>query len=162
VPEVEGSTDGAGLRVCVVVARWNEFITRKLLEGATTTLRERGLREQDVTVAWVPGAFEVPTAAQWAAESNRFDAVICLGAVIRGETAHFEYVAGGAAEGIAAVARNTGVPVLFGVLTVESVEQAMARAGGKDGHKGSESALAAIEMANLRKLLAANESSPLR
>lgn len=154
MPDIEGALDGAGLRVCVVVARWNEFITRRLLEGATATLRERGVDEAGLTVAWVPGAFEVPTAAQWAAASGKFDAVICLGAVIRGETAHFEYVAGGAAEGIAAVARATGVPVLFGVLTVDSVEQALARAGGKDGHKGSESALAAIEMANLRKQLA--------
>ena len=145
--------DGAGLRVCVVVARWNEFVTRRLLDGAGATLHERGLREADVTVAWVPGAFEVPTAAKWAAASGNFDAIICLGAVIRGETAHFEYVAGGAAEGIAAVSRETGVPVIFGVLTVDSVEQALARAGGKDGHKGSESALAAIEMASLRKLL---------
>jgi 6,7-dimethyl-8-ribityllumazine synthase len=154
MPELEGSTDGEGMRVCVVVSRWNEFVTRKLLEGAVSTLRERGLQEADVTVAWVPGAFEVPTAAKWAASGGKFDAVICLGAVIRGETAHFEYVAGGAAEGIAAVSRETGVPVMFGVLTVESVEQALARAGGKDGHKGSESALAAIEMVNLRRLLA--------
>jgi 6,7-dimethyl-8-ribityllumazine synthase len=154
MPELEGSTDGTGLRVCVVVARWNEFVTRKLLEGAVSTLRERGLAEQDVTVAWVPGAFEVPTAAKWAAGSGKFEAVICLGAVIRGETAHFEYVAGGAAEGIAAVSRETGVPVMFGVLTVDSVDQALARAGGKDGHKGSESALAAIEMVNLRRMLA--------
>jgi 6,7-dimethyl-8-ribityllumazine synthase len=154
MPELEGSTDGTGLRVCVVVARWNEFVTRKLLEGAVSTLRERGLAEEDVTVAWVPGAFEVPTGARWAASSGNFDAVICLGAVIRGETAHFEYVAGGAAEGIAAVSRETGVPVMFGVLTVDSVDQALARAGGKDGHKGSESALAAIEMANLRRMLA--------
>lgn len=152
--EVEGSLEGAGLRVCIVVARWNEFVTRTLLTGAVETLRERGLAEDDVTTAWVPGAFEVPTAAKWAAASGKFDAVICLGAVIRGETAHFEYVAGGAAEGIAAVARETGVPVIFGVLTVESVDQAMARAGGKDGHKGSEAALAAIEMANLRRRLA--------
>jgi 6,7-dimethyl-8-ribityllumazine synthase len=157
VPELEGSTDGAGMRVCIVVARWNEFVTRKLLEGALSGLRERGLHEADVTTAWVPGAFEVPTAARWAAESGRFDAVICLGAVIRGETAHFEYVAGGAAEGIARVAQDTGVPVIFGVLTVDSVEQALARAGGKDGHKGEESARAAIEMANLRKPLATSE-----
>ncbi|MEP7214879.1 MAG: 6,7-dimethyl-8-ribityllumazine synthase [Anaerolineaceae bacterium] len=151
--ELEGSMDGAGMRVCVVVARWNEFITKQLLEGAVTALRERGLREADVTTAWVPGAFEVPTAAKWAAESGRFDAVICLGAVIRGETAHFEYVAGGAAEGIRAVSLGTGVPVIFGVLTVDNVEQALSRVGGKDGHKGSESALAAIEMVNLRKLM---------
>lgn len=154
MPDLEGSTDGTGMRICVVVARWNEFVTRKLLDGAVSTLHERGVAESDVVVAWVPGAFEVPTAAKWAASSGKFDAVICLGAVIRGETAHFEYVAGGAAEGIAAVSRETGVPVMFGVLTVESVEQALARAGGKDGHKGSESALAAIEMANLRRMLA--------
>ncbi|MGH2627946.1 MAG: 6,7-dimethyl-8-ribityllumazine synthase [Anaerolineales bacterium] len=151
--ELEGSLDGAGLRVCVVVARWNSFVTAKLLEGALSGLRERGVRGEDVTTAWVPGAFEVPTAAKWAAASGRFDAVICLGAVIRGETAHFEYVAGGAAEGIGQVSLSTGVPVIFGVLTVDSVEQAMDRAGGKDGHKGDEAAQAAIEMANLRRLL---------
>lgn len=142
------------MRVCVVVSRWNEFITGKLHTGAVATLHERGLREADVTTAWVPGAFEVPTAAKWAAESGRFDAVVCLGAVIRGETAHFEYVAGGAAEGIRAVSLATGVPVIFGVLTVDNVEQALARTGGKDGHKGSESALAAIEMVSLRRLMA--------
>jgi 6,7-dimethyl-8-ribityllumazine synthase len=153
VPEIEGSLDGAGLRVCVVVARWNEFVTRKLMEGAVSALREGGLTEENVTVAWVPGSFEVPTAARWAALGGRFDAIICLGAVIRGETAHFEYVAGGAAEGIAAIARDTGIPVIFGVLTVDSVEQALARAGGKDGHKGEEAAHAAIAMANLRRQL---------
>lgn len=154
MPVIEGSLDGAGLRVCIVVARWNEFVTRKLLEGAESQLGERGVQKDDITIAWVPGAFEVPTAAKWAAASGNFDAVICLGAVIRGETAHFEYVAGGAAEGIAAVSRETGVPVIFGVLTVDNVEQAMSRTGGKDGHKGEESAQAAIEMANLRKQLA--------
>lgn len=154
MPVLEGALDGAGLRVCIVVARWNEFVTRKLLEGAESQLGERGVQKDDITVAWVPGAFEVPTAAKWAASSGNFDAVICLGAVIRGETAHFEYVAGGAAEGIAAVSRETGVPVIFGVLTVDNVEQAMSRTGGKDGHKGEESAQAAIEMANLRKQLA--------
>jgi 6,7-dimethyl-8-ribityllumazine synthase len=153
MPSVEGSLDGTGMRVCVVVSRWNEFVTAKLLEGAIATLSARGLRDEDVVTAWVPGAFEVPTAAKWAAESGRFDAVICLGAVIRGETAHFEYVAGGAAEGIRVVSQATGVPVIFGVLTVESVDQALARAGGKDGHKGSEAANAAIEMVSLKKLL---------
>jgi len=153
MPVLEGALDGAGLRVCIVVARWNEFVTRKLLEGAESQLGERGVKKDDVTVAWVPGAFEVPTAAKWAAGSGNFDAVICLGAVIRGETAHFEYVAGGAAEGIAAVSRETGVPVIFGVLTVDNVEQALSRTGGKDGHKGEESAQAAIEMARLRTLL---------
>ena len=152
MPVLEGSLDAEGLRVCIVVARWNEFVTRKLLEGAESCLGERGARKDDVTVAWVPGAFEIPTAANWAARSGRFDAVICLGAVIRGDTAHFEYVAGGTTDGIGATARETGVPVIFGVLTVDSVEQALSRAGGKDGHKGEETAQAAIEMANLRRL----------
>ncbi len=150
---LEGSLDGAGLHVCVVVSRWNEFVTRKLLEGAERVLRERGVAEECITVAWVPGAFELPTAARWAAGSGRFHAVVCLGAVIRGETAHFEYVAGGAAEGIREVAQETGVPVIFGVLTVDNVEQALARTGGKEGHKGEEAAQAAIEMANLRRQL---------
>jgi len=154
MPVLEGSLDGTGLRVCIVVSRWNEFVTARLLEGAVATLHERGLKEEDVVTAWVPGAFEVPTAAKWAAESGRFDAIICLGAVIRGETAHFEYVAGGAAEGIRMVSQATGMPVIFGVLTVDSVEQALARAGGKDGHKGSEAAQTAIEMASLRRMLA--------
>ncbi len=153
MPVVEGSLDGAGLRICIVVARWNGFVTQKLLSGAESTLRERGVLESDVTTAWVPGAFEVPTAATWAARSGNFDAVICIGAVIRGDTPHFEYVAGGAANGIAEVAISTGVPVIFGVLTVETTEQAIERAGGKEGHKGEEAAAAAIEMANLRKLL---------
>lgn len=153
MPTVEGSLDGSGLRVCIVIARWNGFVTQKLLAGALSTLRERGLAESDITTAWVPGAFEVPTAAAWAARSGNFDAVVCIGAVIRGETPHFEYVAGGAATGIAEVAVTTGVPVIFGVLTVENTEQAMERAGGKEGHKGEEAAAAAIEMANLRKLL---------
>jgi 6,7-dimethyl-8-ribityllumazine synthase len=154
MPELDGGANGAGLRVCIVVARWNGFITTKLLDGALKTLAECGVAGADMTTAWVPGSFEVPTAAHWAAESGRYDAIICLGAVIRGETAHFEYVAGGAAEGIARVSHDTGIPVVFGVLTVDNVEQAMARTGGKDGHKGEESARTAIEMANLRKLLA--------
>jgi 6,7-dimethyl-8-ribityllumazine synthase len=151
--EIEGDASGAGLRVAIIVARWNGFITRKLLEGAVNTLRECGLTEDAITVAWVPGSFEVPTAAKWAAESGRFDAVICLGCVIRGETAHFEYVAGGAAEGILQVSMHTGVPVVFGVLTTENVEQAQDRTGGKEGHKGEEAARTAIEMANLRRAL---------
>src|SRR5512139_245631 len=153
MPILEGALDGSGLRVCIVVARWNEFVTRKLLEGAESCLGERGVAKDDVTVTWVPGAFEVPTAANWAARSGKFDAVVCIGAVIRGDTAHFEYVAGGATEGIARIALETGVPVIFGVLTVDNVEQAMSRAGGRDGHKGEEAAQAAIEMANLRRML---------
>jgi 6,7-dimethyl-8-ribityllumazine synthase len=154
MPTLEASADGSGLRIAVVVARWNSFVTRKLLDGATTTLRESGVLDEAITVAWVPGSFEVPTAASWAARSGRFHAVVCLGAVIRGDTAHFDYVAGGAAEGILRVSLETGVPVVFGVLTCDTVEQALDRAGGKEGHKGQEAALTAIEMANLRRLLA--------
>jgi 6,7-dimethyl-8-ribityllumazine synthase len=151
--EIEGTADGAGLRVAIVVARWNGFITRKLLEGAVSTLRESGVHDDDIATAWVPGSFEVPTASKWAAESGKFDAVIALGCVIRGETAHFEYVAGGAAEGILEVSMQTGVPVIFGVLTTENVEQAQQRIGGKEGHKGEEAARTAIEMARLREAL---------
>jgi 6,7-dimethyl-8-ribityllumazine synthase len=151
--EIEGTADGAGLRVAIVVARWNGFITRKLLEGAVSTLRESGVQDDDIATAWVPGSFEVPTASKWAAESGKFDAVIALGCVIRGETAHFEYVAGGAAEGILEVSMQTGVPVIFGVLTTENVEQAQQRIGGKEGHKGEEAARTAIEMARLREAL---------
>ena len=154
MPEIAGGDGGAGLKVAVVVARWNSFITRKLLEGATTTLGEIGVLPDDVTTAWVPGSFEIPTAARWAALSGRFDAVICLGCVIRGETAHFEYVSGAATEGILRVAQDTGIPIIFGVLTVDSVDQALARAGGKEGHKGEEAARSAVEMANLRRMLA--------
>ena len=153
MPVLEGSMDGSGLRICIVAARWNEFITSKLVEGATRTLHECEVTDDDVTLVWVPGSFEVPTAARWAADTGRFDAIICFGAVIRGETAHFEYVAGGAAEGISAVARDTGVPVIFGVLTCETVEQALERVGGKEGHKGEEAARGAIEMARLHEQL---------
>lgn len=152
MPELEGSLDGNGLRVCIVAARWNEFITNKLVEGARAALTSCGVQDEDITVAWVPGSFEVPTAARWAANTGHYAAVICFGAVIRGETAHFEYVAGGAAEGIAATALQTGVPVIFGVLTCETIQQALDRTGGKEGHKGEEAGRAAIQMANLRRM----------
>ena len=150
---VEGS-DGEGLRVCVVVARWNEFVTRKLLDGARAGLRERGVRDDDITVAWAPGSFEVPAAARWAAESGRFDAVVALGAVIRGETDHYEHIAAQAAAGLMRAGQETGVPVAFGVLTCESAAQALERAGGVHGNKGEEAAAAAIAMARLRERLA--------
>lgn len=153
MPVIEGALAGEGLRIAIVVARWNQFITEKLLEGATAALKELGVADENVTTAWVPGAFEIPAAARWAAESGRFDAVVCLGAVIRGETAHFEYVAGAATDGIVRIPQETGVPAIFGVHTVDTVEQALARTGGKDGHKGDEAARTAVEMANLRKLL---------
>ncbi len=148
--ELSGDGDGTGLKVCVLVARWNMFVTKKLADGATSQLRERGVADEDVTVAWVSGSFELPTAASWAAKSGNFDAVICIGTVIRGETTHYELVSENAASGIAQVALETGVPVVFGVIATENAEQAMERAGGKHGHKGEEAAQTAIEMANLR------------
>ncbi len=147
----EGTLEGDGLHICVVVSRWNGFVTDVLREGSVRVLQECGVRPGDITVTTVPGSFEVPTAAAWAARGGNYDAVICLGAVIRGETAHFEHVAAGAAQGILRVALETGVPVVFGVLTVDRAEQAMARAGGAEGHKGEEAARTAIEMANLRR-----------
>jgi len=147
----EGKLVGEGLRFAIVVARFNEFITGKLLEGARDALRRHGVADGDVDVAWVPGSFEIPLAAKRLAESGRYDAVICLGAVIRGATPHFEYVAAEAAKGVAAVGLSTGVPTLFGVLTTDTIEQAIERAGTKAGNKGFEAAVAAIEMANLWK-----------
>lgn len=151
--EFEGSQEGAELRIAVIAARWNGFVVDRLVEGCINTLRQREVEEDSIHLIHVPGSFEITAAARWAAESGHYDAVICLGAVIRGETAHFEYVAGGAADGMREVTLLTGVPVVFGVLTTENAEQALERAGGKEGHKGEESAATAIEMANLRKAL---------
>ena len=153
--ELHGSLDGSGLRVGIVVATFNDFITSRLLEGAKSALSAHGVRDDDVTVASVPGSFEIPLVAKKMAESERYDAVICLGAVIRGETGHYEHVAGEAAKGIANVSVSTGVPVIFGVLTTDTIEQAIERAGTKAGNKGWEGALAAIEMVNLRRALEA-------
>jgi 6,7-dimethyl-8-ribityllumazine synthase len=144
----EGALDARHLRVCVVVSRFNETISRRLLEGALDCLRRHGAPEDDLSVVWVPGAFELPAAARRVAAAREVDAVVCLGVVIRGETAHFDFVAGRAATGIADAAA-TGVPVTFGVLTTETRAQAEERAGGKLGNKGFEAAQAAIEMANL-------------
>jgi 6,7-dimethyl-8-ribityllumazine synthase len=145
----EGTYDGRHLRVAIVASRFNETIVRSLVDGAIDCLRRHGVSDDDVSLAWVPGAFEVPLAARRFAGSGDVDAVVCLGVVIKGETAHFDFVAGGAAQGIAHTAQETGVPVTFGVLTTETVEQAADRAGGKMGNKGFEAALAAIEMASL-------------
>ena len=150
---LKGNLDGHGLRIAVVASRFNRFVTSKLVEGAWEALLSHGLKEQDITVAWVPGAFEVPLVAQEMARTRKWDAVVCLGAVIRGETAHFDYVAGEAARGIASASRETGVPVSFGILTTDTEEQALERAGGKGGNKGHDASLAAIEMANLLRLL---------
>ncbi len=149
----EGKLLGAGLRFGLVVSRFNEFISRKLLEGALDALGRHGVAPEDIEVAWVPGAFEIPLVARRLAESGRYQAVICLGAVIRGATPHFEYVAAEVAKGIALVGLETGVPTLFGVLTTDTIEQAIERAGTKAGNKGFDAALAAIEMANLLRQL---------
>ncbi|MCY3646679.1 MAG: 6,7-dimethyl-8-ribityllumazine synthase [Chloroflexota bacterium] len=152
--ELAADSNGEGLRVCIVVAQWNASVTYKLLDGAKAGLGERGVRADDITVAWVPGSFEVPPATRWAAESGNYDAVIAIGTVIRGETDHYEHIAGQAAAGIMETSQETGVPVAFGVLTCDTAEQALARAGGKHGNKGEEAAEAAIQMARLRERLA--------
>lgn len=144
-----GGHDGAGRRFAVVAARFNEVVTAKLVDGALAGLRTGGVADDDVDVAWVPGAFEIPVVAQRLAQTGRYDAVICLGAVIRGETAHFELVANEAARGIADASRACGVPVIFEVLATENLAQAEARAGGPHGNKGWEAAEAALEMAGL-------------
>jgi 6,7-dimethyl-8-ribityllumazine synthase len=145
----EGHLVGTGLRIGVVVGRFNEFITSKLLSGAEDALKRHGVQEENVDIAWVPGAFEIPMLAQKMAKSNNYDAVITLGTVIRGSTPHFDYVCNETAKGVATTALNTGVPVIFGVLTTDSIEQAIERAGTKAGNKGWEAAVSAIEMANL-------------
>ena len=149
--ELRGSLKGEGLRIAVVVARFNDFITSRLLEGATAALSQYGVADADVTVVSVPGSFEIPFVAKRLAASEKYDAVVCLGAVIRGETDHYEHVAGEAAKGIAAAGTSSGLPVIFGVLTTDTVEQAINRAGGKSGNHGYAAAVTAIEMANLAK-----------
>lgn len=145
----EGGLDARGLRVGVVVSRFNESVSRRLLEGALDCLRRHGASEEDVVVVWVPGAFEIPVAAMRLARSGEVDALVCLGAVVRGETPHFEHVAAHASSGIGRVALDTGIPVANGVLTTDDSAQAHERAGGKAGNKGFEAAAAAVEMANL-------------
>jgi len=147
----EGNLVGTGLKVGIVVGRFNEFITSKLLGGALDALKRHGVEEGSVDVAWVPGAFEIPLIAQKLAKSGKYDAVITLGTVIRGSTPHFDYVCNEAAKGVSSTALNTGIPVIFGVLTTDTIEQAIERAGTKAGNKGWEAAAAAIEMANLVK-----------
>ena len=149
----EGKLNAQDLRFGIVLSRFNHLIGDRLLEGALDILRRHGAAEENLAVARVPGAFEIPLAAQQMAKSGRYDAVIALGAVIRGATAHFDYVAGPLASSLAAVALETGVPVLFGVLTTDTIEQAVERAGTKAGNKGADVAAAAIEMANLLKVM---------
>ena len=146
---IEGDLQGKGRKIGIIVARFNSFISEKLLEGAIDSLVRSGVAEDDIEVARVPGAFEIPLVAQKMARAGKYDAVICIGVVIRGATPHFDYVAGEVAKGTAQVMLETGVPVLFGVLTTESIEQAIERAGTKAGNKGSDVAVAALEMINL-------------
>ncbi|MDL4841080.1 6,7-dimethyl-8-ribityllumazine synthase [Aquibacillus rhizosphaerae] len=147
----EGNLVGTDLKVGIVVARFNEFITSKLLGGAEDTLRRHGVKEEDISVAWVPGAFEIPLVAKKMAASGKYDAVITLGTVIRGSTPHFDYVCSEVSKGVANVAMQENMPVIFGVLTTESIEQAIERAGTKAGNKGAEAAVSAVEMANLMR-----------
>jgi 6,7-dimethyl-8-ribityllumazine synthase len=153
VNEIRGDYQARGRRFAVVVARFNELVTARLLEGALDCLRAHAISEEDLVVTWVPGAFELPLVARRLAASHEYDAVVCLGAVIRGETAHFDHVAGQAAAGIRAAAEDTGVPVVFGVLTTDTVEQAMDRAGGKHGNKGWDAAMAAMETSSVLEQL---------
>jgi 6,7-dimethyl-8-ribityllumazine synthase len=150
---IEGSLVSKGRKYGIVISRFNEFISNKLLGGALDALARHGVAENEVTVAWVPGSFETPLAAKKMAESGKYDAVIALGAVIRGGTPHFDYVAGEVAKGVAQVMLQTGVPILFGVLTTDSIEQAIERAGAKAGNKGFDAAVAAIEMVNVMEQL---------
>ena len=145
----EGKLVSENIKVGIVVARFNEFITSKLLSGAMDTLIRHEVKEENIQVAWVPGAFEIPLIASKMAESGKYDAVICLGAVIRGSTSHYDYVCNEVSKGIASVSLKSGIPVMFGVLTTENIEQAIERAGSKAGNKGSECAQGAIEMVNL-------------
>lgn len=146
---LHGSLVVSNKKVAIVVSRFNDFVTGKLLDGAKDCLSRHGMLEQDITIAWVPGAFELPLVAQKLAETKMFDAIICLGAVIRGSTPHFDYVAGETAKGIANVGLKYGIPVIFGVITTNTLEQAVERAGIRVGNKGWESGLAAVEMMNV-------------
>jgi 6,7-dimethyl-8-ribityllumazine synthase len=152
----EGFLKGEGLRFAIVVSRFNDFIGSKLLAGARDCLTRHGVNEAQVDIAWVPGALEIPLIAQQMAKSKRYEAVICLGAVIRGSTPHFDYVAGEVAKGVAKVQLDTGIPVIFGVLTTETIEQAVERAGTKAGNRGWDAAVSALEMANLMRSLEAS------
>ncbi len=150
MPKVyEGQLIAAGKKFAIVASRFNEFITNKLLEGTLDALKRHGAKDEEIEVAWVPGSFEIPYAAQRMAESGKYDAVICLGAVIRGSTPHFEYIASEVTKGIAQTGLKTGVPVIFGVITPDTLEQAIERAGAKAGNKGFQAAMSAIEMVNL-------------
>ncbi len=146
---IEGNLTATGLRFGIVVSRWNDFITKALLEGALDAIRRHGGDEEQVTVAWVPGSFEIPVAAKAMAVSGKYDGIVALGCVIRGATSHYDHIAGAVTSGLNSVALESGLPVAFGVITVESIEQAIERAGSKAGNKGAEAATVVMEMANL-------------
>ena len=150
---IEGKLDAKGLRVGLLVSRFNSFVSDRLVEGAIDALLRHGGEKDDISVVRVPGAFEIPPTAKQMAESGRYDAIVCLGAVIRGATPHFEYVSAEVSKGVASVSIDSGIPVTFGVLTTDTIEQAIERAGSKAGNKGFDAAVAAIEMANLYKAL---------
>ena len=150
----EGTLLGKGLKFGLVVSRFNDFITKRLLEGAQDALLRHGVKQEDVEIAWVPGSFEIPLVAKRLAETKRFNAIICLGAVVRGGTPHFEYIAAEVTKGIARVGLETGLPVIYGVITADTLEQAIERAGTKMGNQGFQAAVEAIEMANLVKGIA--------
>jgi 6,7-dimethyl-8-ribityllumazine synthase len=151
---IEGKLDASGLKIGIVVSRFNEFITSKLLGGALDCLRRNNANDNDMTLVWVPGSFEIPAAAKRLADTRKFDAIICLGAVIRGSTPHFDYISAEVTKGVAALSMSAEMPVVFGVLTTDSIEQAIERAGTKSGNKGFDAAMSAIEMANLYRQIA--------
>lgn len=156
---IEGMLVGKGLKFGLVAARFNDFITKKLVEGAEDALIRHGVGPEDIEVAWVPGSFEIPIVAKKMAQTGRYDAVICLGAVIRGGTPHFEYISAEVTKGIAMVGLETGLPVIYGMVTAETLEQAIERAGTKEGNQGFKAASSAIEMANLMKKIGKSKSS---
>jgi 6,7-dimethyl-8-ribityllumazine synthase len=147
--EIKGTLDAKGKTFGIAISRFNEFITQKLLDGALDCLERHGAEERNITIVWVPGSFEIPYAAYKMAKSEKFNAVICLGTVIRGQTPHFDYIAGEVSKGIAKISLNTGVPTIFGIITADNLEQAIERAGTKAGNKGWDAALSAIEMVKL-------------
>lgn len=148
---IEGNLVAKDIKVGLVIGRFNEFIVSKLLSGAIDGLKRHGVKDEEIDVAWVPGAFEIPLVAKKMSNSNKYDAIICLGAVIRGSTPHFDYVCAEVSKGVASVSLNTDIPVIFGVLTTDNIEQAIERSGTKAGNKGYDAAVSAIEMANLLK-----------
>jgi 6,7-dimethyl-8-ribityllumazine synthase len=151
---IQGDLSGKGLKIGIVAARFNDFITSRLLDGALDGLQRHGVAEGDIEIVKVPGAYEIPLAAKMLAQTKKYNAVICLGAVIRGATPHFEYVSAEVSKGVASVSMESGLPVIFGVLTTDTIEQAIERAGTKSGNKGWDAALAAIEMANVMRQMA--------